>query len=148
MPYAGEKMSIKITPADKAFSLCVRARANFRCEKCGKQHSHNSKGLHCSHHHSRGNWSIRFDPLNAESLCYGCHAKHGGTEERRKATLTPGEQELLFERKMNTLLGRMYRKTHGKGDIAKHFRDEYKKICEKRERGDFGRIDFEGYYNA
>ena len=119
---------LKRTPADDAFSLCIRTLAGFKCEKCGQQHAENSRGLHCSHHHSRGNWAIRLDPMNAEALCYGCHSHYGGTEERRNEVLTRGEQDLLFEKKRDQALAREYKKTKGKGSIAKHYRDQLKLI--------------------
>lgn len=29
--------------------------------------------LHCSHFQGRGKEPTRFEPLNADALCYGCH---------------------------------------------------------------------------
>jgi hypothetical protein len=139
-------MSIKRTPADAAFSNCIRERANWSCEKCGNYFPEGRRGgLDCSHHHGRGSWSIRFDPLNAEALCYGCHSHYGGTQERRQSVLTEWEQDVLFERKADTGLGKMYRKTKGVGEIAKHYRDELKRMRELREAGETGRIEFESY---
>ena len=138
--------AIKITPADSAFSKCVRERAGWRCEKCGTQYNESSQGLHCSHHHSRGNWSIRFDPLNAEALCYGCHSHHGGTEQRRKEVMSELEQSILYEKMNDHDLGREARKTKGKGDIAKHYREELEKMKKQREDGVMGRIEFVGYF--
>ena len=137
---------IKRTPADAAFSDCVRERANWTCERCGSCFPEGRRGgLDCSHHHSRGNWSIRFDPLNAEALCYGCHSHEGGTQQRREQVLSSGEQDILFEKMRDTPLGREYRKTKGKGAIAKHYRDELKRMQELRAEGETGRIDFVGY---
>jgi len=64
---------IKITSADRYFSLCVRKRANWTCERCRVGYTPPTAALHCSHFMSRGNYGTRFDPLNAASLCYGCH---------------------------------------------------------------------------
>lgn len=138
-------VAIKRTPADIAFSKCVRAASDWTCQRCAKQYSDNSTGLECSHHHSRGNWSIRFDPMNAEALCTGCHFLEGGTEQRRKQVLTEAEQEILFEKMRDTGLGRLMRKTKGKGLIAKHYRGELKIIQEKRAEGILGFIKFEEY---
>lgn len=137
---------IKLTPADLAFSKCIRERANWTCERCGTRHETSSKGLHCSHHHSRGNWSIRFDPLNAEALCYGCHSLTGGTEDRRKEVLTEYEIDLLWERKRDQDLGKLAKKTKGKGEIAKHYRQELARMQQLRDQGEVGRIDFENYF--
>ena len=51
--------------ADAAFSDYIRARAGYRCERCGKQYKAKSNGLQCSHHFSRRHYNIRFDPDNA-----------------------------------------------------------------------------------
>ena len=61
------------TPADAAFSDYIRARAGYRCERCGKQYEAKSSGLQCSHHFSRRHYNIRFDPDNAAALCHHCH---------------------------------------------------------------------------
>lgn len=119
---------IKRTPADIAFSKCIRTLAGWKCEKCGTQYPENAGALDCSHHHGRGSWAIRLDPMNAESLCYGCHSHYGGTEERRNEVLTKGEQDILFEKKRDTGLAREYKKTKGKGAIAKHYREQLKLI--------------------
>ena len=59
--------------ADAAFSDYIRARAHYRCEKCGKQYEPKSNGLQCSHNFSRRYYNIRFDPDNAIALCHHCH---------------------------------------------------------------------------
>ncbi len=125
---------IKITPADSAFSKCVRALAKWRCEVCNTQYTPSDTGLHCSHFHGRGNWSVRFDPKNAEAACYGCHAKLEGSPHdftrRWEQKLGQYEYDLLLERKNDIGLGREYRKTKGKGLVAKHFREQLKLIEE------------------
>lgn len=137
--------AIKRTPADAAFSLCIRERSNWRCERCGKQHDEKSQGLHCSHHHGRGNWSVRFEPMNAEALCYGCHMLEGGTQVRLDACLDDEKQAVLMEKKNDISLGREIRRTKGKGEIAKHYRQEYEKMRQKRSEGVTGRIEFIGW---
>lgn len=138
---------VKRTPADDAFSLCVRERAGWTCEKCGKYYPEGAgrKGLHCSHYIGRGNWSVRLDRDNAESLCYGCHSHHGGTERRAREVLGDGLWEILYERSVDTELGRAYRKTKGKGEVAKHFRAEYERMRASRMDGEIGRIEFENF---
>jgi len=96
--------------------------------RCGKQHDRSSMGLHCSHHHGRSRWGVRFDPLNAEALCYGCHSHHGGTEERRNEVMDRDIQDLLYEKISDVGLAKEYRRTKGKGPVAKHYRDEYQKM--------------------
>lgn len=138
--------AIKVTPADGWFSKCVRERVNWTCERCGKQYPEGHRqGLHCSHHHRRGNWGIRFDPMNAESLCYGCHSHEGGTQGRINACLTDAEQEILTDKKNDTGLGKLVRKTKGKGDIAKHYKAELERMRSLRAEGVTGRIEFDNY---
>jgi len=137
---------IKRTPADIVFSKCVRERASWHCERCASYFPEGNRGgLDCSHHHSRGSWSIRFNPLNAEALCYGCHSHYGGTQERREQVLTQEEQDILYELKEDTNIGREYRKTKGKGEIAKHYRNELKRMEELRANGVVDRIEFVGW---
>ncbi len=137
--------AIKRTPADDAFSKCVRERADYTCERCGAKHTRDSSGLHCSHHFRRGNWGIRFDPMNAEALCYGCHSFTGGTEERMREVMTEAQFEILRDKKNDIGLGRIVRKTKGKGEIAKHYREELKKLQERRANGEVGYLEFEGW---
>jgi len=55
--------------ADKRFSLEVRTRDKFTCQKCGKQNKH----VHCAHVFSRNRLSVRYEMDNAITLCYYCH---------------------------------------------------------------------------
>ena len=61
------------TPADAAFSDYIRARAGYRCQRCGKVYPPKSTGLQCSHNFSRRYYNIRFNPDNALALCHHCH---------------------------------------------------------------------------
>lgn len=141
--------AIKRTPADAAFSDCVRERANWCCEVCGTSYVGRTQGLHCSHYHGRGHWSVRFDPDNAEAACYGCHQKLEGSPHdfylRWMKKLGEGAYQILLEKKNDTTLGKMMRKTKGKGDIAKHYRDELKKMKEAKDSGDMEAVEFNGY---
>jgi hypothetical protein len=57
--------------------------------------------------------------------------------------LTEAEHDLLRERRDDLRLAKMYRATKGKGDIAKHYRDQLKSMQERRELGETGRIEFD-----
>lgn len=132
-------MKLKITPADDAFSLCVRERASWCCEKCGNYYPEGfRRGLHCSHFHGRANWSVRFDPLNAFAHCFGCHMYFEGNphEFREWVTSKIGQEayEILLEKKNNIGLGKIARKTKGKGEIAAHYRAEHKRIQEQNQK--------------
>lgn len=65
---------VRIDQADKFFSLFIRYRADWKCERCGTQYEVGAQGLHCSHFWGRARESTRFDPENASAHCHGCHA--------------------------------------------------------------------------
>lgn len=65
---------IKIDKADTLFSLYVRTRDKWTCQRCGHGYNPPTAALHCSHFVGRGKENTRFEPLNADSLCYGCHS--------------------------------------------------------------------------
>lgn len=135
---------IKRTPADAAFSLCVRERADWTCERCGsKPHA---QGLHCAHVMSRGHWSVRFDPCNALALCYGCHRI---TEQRREVELLPLVKRTFGEAQWDRVFAdamkpaRHMRKAVP--EIAAHYRAELKRMQALRDAGHVGRIEFDGW---
>ena len=68
---------IKIRPSDRLFSEYIRERDGWKCKRCRKQYDkgipNHRMALHCSHFQGRGKEATRFDPLNADALCYGCH---------------------------------------------------------------------------
>src|SRR3990167_1019129 len=67
-------MRVKRDKRDAIFSLLVRERAGWRCERCGKQFSReDGQGLHCSHFISRRHRSTRWHPDNAAAHCFSCH---------------------------------------------------------------------------
>jgi len=119
---------IKITPADRYFSLCVRKRANWSCERCHKGYSPPTTALHCSHYLGRGNWGTRFDPLNATSLCYGCHQYLGSRplehSEFMAARLGLDEIDRLRAQAGSPA----YRIKKRLKDIAAHFRAEHDRM--------------------
>lgn len=65
---------VRIDQADKFFSLFIRYRANWTCERCFTRYEVGSQGLHCSHFWGRAREGTRFDPENASAHCHGCHA--------------------------------------------------------------------------
>ena len=64
---------MKRDAADARFSLMIRERDRWTCQRCGAVHDSKSQGLHSAHMFSRGKLSTRFDAENACALCYGCH---------------------------------------------------------------------------
>ena len=140
-------MTIKRTPADDAFSKCVRAAADYTCECCGRQYEESSMGLHCSHYFGRRAYSVRFDPGNAFSHCFACHQTLGSNpDDFRKwalGAIGEGRIQLLRERREDTNLAKSIRKNLK--DVAKHYREELKRIKSLRAEGVTGKIEIVGY---
>lgn len=138
---------MKISPADKYFSLCVRERSDWNCEHCGNNYRHRPQGLHCSHLFSRRHYSLRHCPDNCFSHCYSCHQRLGGcpvtftrwAEER----LGVGLVEILREKHLDTNLGKLMKKSQR--EIAAHYRQTYSDMQSKRAAGHTGRLEFVGY---
>jgi hypothetical protein len=66
-------VNIKIDKADSLFSLYIRTRDQWTCQRCFKIFIPPTTALQCSHFQGRGREGTRFDPLNCDALCYGCH---------------------------------------------------------------------------
>ena len=136
---------VKIKPADTAFSKCVRERSDWTCECCGKKYEENSQGLHCSHFYSRRHRTIRWCADNAASHCFGCHQRLGGNplefSKWIEEHLGEAGVEILTE-KRNSLV--KVSKQEEK-EIAKHYREQLKKMKEERANGKTGRVEFESW---
>lgn len=68
-----QDVGLRIDKADKAFSEYIRTRDNWTCQRCHKKYQPPTRALHCSHFKGRRKEATRFEPLNADALCYGCH---------------------------------------------------------------------------
>lgn len=136
---------MKRSPADDAFSKCVRAAADYTCQKCGNVYDKSSTGLHCSHNFSRRHKTIRWCKDNALSLCFHCHSWFGGSPWESGPWLEDklgiGLIEMLVEKKNAKI---KIPKSEEK-EIAKHYREQLKIIQEKRASGKTGYIDFVSY---
>lgn len=129
------------TPADVAFSICVRERSNWTCERCGKQYTPPTQALHCSHFKGRGNWAVRFDPENAFAHCYGCHSYFEQNPQEFTEWAAERVSLLGIREKANDLqLAKRARKE--KAQIADHYRKEHKRMLLKRADGKTGRLEF------
>ena len=129
-----KKREKKLDP-DYFFSLCVRERAGWKCQKCGKDYTPwtgangypANPGLHCSHYIGRGNYATRFDPLNVDAHCYFCHSQFEGNphefREWKLARIGQAVYDVLIEKSRNILLGKQARKE--KQQIAEHYKQQY-----------------------
>ena len=95
-------MSRNTPNSDIQFSHQVRKRAGWKCELCGESFGELPELLHCSHYFSRRHQSVRFDPDNAEALCFKCHdwmhAHPAWHREWKRARLGQERFEALAER--------------------------------------------------
>ena len=133
---------MKISAADKAFANCVKAAYDNTCERCGIQGR-----MECSHIHGRRHRTIRWchKPPNAIPKCHTCHRwwHENPTESGIWFVRKYGEgvESLLIEKKNNKF---KIPKAEEK-EIAKHYREELKKIEQARLDGAVGYIDFVSY---
>jgi hypothetical protein len=138
-------VSIKITPADKYFSLCVRERAEWTCEHCKKELGANAQNLHCSHIFSRRHPAIRHEPRNAAAHCAYCHRwlTENPVAFGDWAVSVLGREvvDLLRER-----IQRPYKRSRTElKEIAAHYRAQHKEMLRKRAEGHTGRLEFRGF---
>ncbi len=112
---------MKISAADKWFSLCIREASNYTCVTCGKMGR-----VECSHVYSRRHRTIRWDVENAMSQCNGCHRSWHESPLKSfawfESEFGAGRIELLRE-KMNNKV--KVSKAEEK-EIAKHYREQLK----------------------
>ena len=119
-------MGIKREACDKWFSDVVRLKANYVCESCGKVYGRKE----CAHIYGRAAKSVRWSLDNAICLCHYCHREYTANPLEFTAWLEKhmgeGHMEMLREKwqvKMPT--NKLLRK-----EIAKHYREEHKKMVE------------------
>ena len=95
---------VRRDPLDKLFSDYIRLRDKLTCQKCGKEYAKLCRALHCAHYHKRRKKSVRFDPDNAVTFCYGCHQY---ADENRDEFFTPFMIRRLGQEGFDFLAGRM-----------------------------------------
>lgn len=133
-------MAIKRDRLDSIFSLLVRERAGNVCEHTGQPAS--AVQLECAHIWGRRNKSVRWHPLNAVSLS---HYSHRFFTEN-PAAFIDWVKNRMGERAYEELerLARQPRKFTPREieGLHKHMLTEYARLCQGREAGRMGRIDF------
>jgi hypothetical protein len=67
--------------ADRYFSLFIRYRDNWQCQKCLTRYLPVTASLQNSHFYGRARESTRFSELNCDALCAGCHNFLGANPE-------------------------------------------------------------------
>lgn len=124
----------KIYPEDKWFSLYIRKRDNWTCQRCGrkfrgydeeKDNSH-LKGLHCAHNKGRGKRSTRWEEKNAMALCYGCHRFIDKNADEKKELFIKKFGKESYER-ITALSATSYRGwKKDRKEISKKFREKFR----------------------
>ena len=139
--------NVKITPADTWFSKCIREAADWTCECCGNKYEEGSMGLHCSHYFGRRAKSLRFCPDNAFAHCFGCHQRLGSNPDDFHRWMVDkvgeGMMEILREKRNDIGLAKSINKDL-KG-VAKHYREEHKRLKTLREQGEVGILNIVEY---
>jgi 5-methylcytosine-specific restriction endonuclease McrA len=124
--------AVKITPADKAFSDYIRTRDKWTCQRCGKVYdalvSTQRMALHCSHFKGRGKEATRFEPLNADALCYGCHRYFTAHPDEHYHWQIPRKGQDTVDRII--LASNGYKKKSERALEAKYWKGELKKLEE------------------
>jgi len=144
---------VKKLDPDYWFSLCVRERAEWTCEACGKHYEPDinlntglpgTRAFHCSHYIGRANYAVRFDPDDADGHCYGCHAKFEGNphtfKEWKLARLGDKKYDILIEKSNDAMRGKQARQE--KQQIAEHYQREFYRIRKSRNK------DFADYFGG
>ena len=76
---------LKISKADRLFSLWIRHRDKYKCVRCGRQHNDDENTSDNSHYWQRSIRGTRFDPLNCDTLCkMPCHSGNKGWEHEKR----------------------------------------------------------------
>lgn len=146
-------MKLKRTQADKWFSDCVRERANWACENCGKDHANDKQNLHCSHFVSRSHLATRYHPKNAMAHCITCHEYLGGGRwGGGNVAEFANHFDSIFSAKTRDMIRILSKDQFRKHklyikELSKFYRDQHKLMLLKRGEGDHGRIEFD-FFNG
>lgn len=136
---------IKRTPADAAFSDCVREAHDYTCQNCGINLRHNPRAMHLSHFYGRRSKSTRWAKENGFCLCAGCHNWMGEHPHEHSQWVQDQLGDGLFE--ILTVKAReifKYNKEIDK-EVARHYRKQLKEMQELRRGGVAGVLFFESY---
>jgi len=114
-----KRSGIKIDEADMLFSMYIRSRDSWTCQRCKRrfgvptEQDRNRSGLHNSHYYGRGKESTRFHPDNCDALCHGCHVIWGSRDREHYRTfkmrqLGQDRFDLLFMQSQKTVKRNRY----------------------------------------
>ena len=131
---------MKISPADKAFSDCVREAADNTCARCGLQGR-----VECSHIHGRRHRTIRWAKENAVAKCHGCHRWWHENPTEAAHWFQGQYGQGVIDRLREKLNCKVKVTKKEESEIARHYRLQLKGIRERRANGETGPLQFESY---
>jgi len=67
-----DERSKLIRSLDRITPKIVKLRDGYTCQRCGGMPK--AQGLHWAHYYCRRDFLLRWNLLNAVTLCYGCHS--------------------------------------------------------------------------
>lgn len=102
-------------------------------------------GLHCSHHISRRYRNTRWCGDNASAHCYGCHQKLGSHPHDFHDWIVAKLGESLTEINREKAQSAVKVSKVEEKEIAKHYKQEYEKLKQRRMDGEVGYIEFESW---
>jgi NAD-dependent dihydropyrimidine dehydrogenase PreA subunit len=91
------RINLKITPGDRMFSLYIRYRDKWTCQRCLERYPERSGKLQNSHYWGRGNMSVRHDEDNCVALCGGCHMYLGSNPNLHRDFILKRLGEVRFD---------------------------------------------------
>lgn len=115
---------MKVTEADRQFSLAIRTRDNWTCRHCGAHELPPTKFIQCAHIYSRQIKATRYSADNAVTLCAKCHKWF--TERPSEfhiwlvKELGQGHMDLLREK--SNAIGSDSKAT--RAEVSKHYREQ------------------------
>jgi len=135
---------MKISNADRIFSLLVRERAEWKCERCGTQYPRGkAPGLECSHHYTRSRTRIRHHPLNASAHCTKCHFHLSGRPIEFADWIYEhlGKEKASQLKALNQEDGKLSKRD--RADLLLNLKASLQEMEMRRDSGETGRIEFD-----
>ena len=97
---------IKEKKLDEIFSLFIRNKYNWTCERCGLRVKPPTNVIQCSHFYSRSIRPTRFEEDNADCFCQKCHMQW---ENRKNAEYYDWKLKKLTLPRFEALKHKAYR---------------------------------------
>ena len=140
MPRKAKRSSVTKL-VDAWCAKCIKEAANWTCERCGLVATDDTRQkFHCAHNIGRRHYAVRWDPRNAWCLCAECHLAVDTCAYKKaqliNKTIGGGIAELLAEK---ARFVPRYRDID-KREAVQHFKDEYQRLRELREKGSIERF--------